>query len=31
VADIADSKALYSQDTDTIGGNPRFLPAAAKK
>jgi len=30
VADIADSKALYRQDTDTTGGNPRFLPAAAK-
>jgi hypothetical protein len=31
VADIADSKALYSQDTDTTGGNPRFLRATAKK
>jgi hypothetical protein len=31
VADIADSKALYRQDSDTTRGNPRFLPAAAKK
>jgi hypothetical protein len=31
VADIADSKALYRQDSDTTRGNPRFLPAPAKK
>jgi hypothetical protein len=31
VADTADSKARYSQDSDTTRGNPRFLPAAAKK
>jgi hypothetical protein len=30
VADIADNKALYRQDSDTTRGNPRFLPAAGK-